>query len=128
MAATPSRILSVGQCHADHPAITRFLRNVGEVEVTPAQTAADAQNAAQDSQFDLILVNRIFDLDGGSGLDLIQSLKADPQTASVPVMLVSNYPDAQAKAVSFGAISGFGKSELGDPDLAQRVRDLLQLP
>ena len=37
----------------------------------------------------------------------------DPR--GVPVMLISNYPEAQEKAVSDGAVRGFGKAVLDDP-------------
>ena len=43
-------------------------------------------------EFDLVLVNRVLDADGSSGLDLIRAIKADPDLANVPVMLVSNSP------------------------------------
>lgn len=62
--------------------------------------------------FDLVLVNRVFDGDGTSGLALIGAIKADPELADVPVMLVSNYPEAQAEAKQLGALPGFGKGDL----------------
>jgi hypothetical protein len=36
-------------------------------------------------------------------------------------MLISNYPDAQARAVAAGALQGFGKSEM----MARGTRDIL---
>jgi hypothetical protein len=30
-------------------------------------------------------------------------------------MLVSNYPEAQSQAIALGAVSGFGKADLGKP-------------
>src|SRR3712207_7213789 len=47
------------------------------------------------------------------------------ESKSVPVMLVSNYADAQAKAVAHGALEGFGKGELGDDTMLERVRAVL---
>jgi hypothetical protein len=40
-------------------------------------------------------------------------------------MLVSNYPDAQAAAVAAGALPGFGKREIGQPRVAQLIREAL---
>ena len=42
--------------------------------------------------------------------------------ADVKMMLVSNYPDAQAAAVEAGALPGFGKRDIGSP----RVKELLR--
>jgi hypothetical protein len=41
------------------------------------------------------------------------------------MMLVSNYPDAQAAAVAAGAVPGFGKREIGTPRVAQVIREAL---
>jgi CheY-like chemotaxis protein len=75
--------------------------------------------------FALVLVNRVFDADGSSGLELIRTLKADEALKAVPVMLVSNYDDAQAQAAEVGALPGFGKSALGRPHMLQRVGKVL---
>ena len=106
------RVLSVGQCGVDHSAISRFLKDAVGAETTPAATAKEAVDAVRSGGYDLVLVNRVFDRDGGSGLDLIRDLKADPSTAEVPVILVSNYEDAQQQAAAVGALPGFGKAEL----------------
>ena len=58
---------------------------------------------------------RITDADASSGLDLIRTVKADPSLASIPTMLVSDLSQAQADAVSLGALPGFGKSAVRHP-------------
>jgi hypothetical protein len=40
-------------------------------------------------------------------------------------MLVSNYADAQAAAVAAGALSGFGKREIGNPKVKQLLENAL---
>ena len=122
--STP-RVLSVGQCGVDHPAISRFLRDAAGAEATAAATAREATDALRSGGYDLVLVNRVFDRDGGSGLDLIRSLKSDPDLSNVAVMLVSNYEDAQQQAVEAGARPGFGKSQLGDPEASRKVKEAL---
>ncbi len=72
-----------------------------------------------------MLVNRVFDADGSSGLDFIKTLKADAALTATPVMLVSNYEDAQAQAVAVGAVPGFGKATLGQPAMLERVKAYL---
>jgi CheY-like chemotaxis protein len=109
----PKRILSVGQCGADHYSISTFLQSHFEgVEVEPMHTAKQAVAALKAQPFNLVLVNRRFDWDGASGLELIREMKADSELAAVPVMLVSNHADAQKEAIAAGAIRGFGKANL----------------
>ena len=121
------RVLNVGQCGFDHSAITRFLQQSCDAVVDSADTIAETLHALRDnpSRYDLVLVNRVFDLGGESGLELIRLIRADASLAEVPTMLVSNYPDAQQQAIDAGALPGFGKSDLGDATIAQRLREVL---
>ncbi len=120
-----TRVLSVGQCAFDQGSITRTLEHAFDVRVQGAVARDDALEALRSEPFDLVLVNRILDRDGSSGLDLIRAIKADPELAGVPVMLVSNYGDAQADAVAIGALRGFGKVELRDPATRDRIAEVL---
>jgi DNA-binding NarL/FixJ family response regulator len=110
-----ARILDVGQCSVDHGSISRFLGSQFGAEVTRAFTADEALDRLRSGAFDLVLVNRIGDRDGAPGVDLIRAIKADPAFTGISVMLVSNYPEAQAEAVDLGALRGFGKAELKSP-------------
>ncbi len=42
------------------------------------------------------------------------------------MMLVSNYPDAQAAAVANGALPGFGKREIGSPRVIELIKGALE--
>jgi CheY-like chemotaxis protein len=106
------RILSVGQCSFDHGIISRHLRKIYGAVVAGADTMGQALVTLRAGEFDLVLVNRVFDGDGTPGVDLIRAIKADPKLAAIPVMLVSNYQDAQAEARALGALPGFGKADL----------------
>ncbi len=106
------RILDVGQCGYDHGSIARHLKNAYGAEVTAADTNGQALASLRAGDFDLVLVNRVFDGDGTRGVDLIRAIKADPGLAAMAVMLVSDQPEAQAEAVEVGALPGFGKSNL----------------
>jgi two-component system, chemotaxis family, chemotaxis protein CheY len=123
---TVKRVLSVGQCGADHSSISRVLRQSFGAEVVAADTVTEAVEQLREQAFALVLVNRIFDRDGTPGLELIQQVKSDPEVSQVPVMLVSNYADAQEEAVQVGALPGFGKASLGRPEMLQRVEELLK--
>jgi CheY-like chemotaxis protein len=122
----PKRVLSVGQCWADHGSISRTLKQEFGAEVVNAETGDAALEQIRQGGFALVLVNRVFDADGAAGLDLIRLVKSDPALRSQPVMLVSNYEDAQEEAEKLGALSGFGKASLGRPHMLERVRPLLK--
>ena len=119
------RTLSVGQCMADHGRIAHMLRSTFGAEVVAADTADEALERLHQESFDLVLVNRVFDRDGDSGIDFIRHVNADEQLRKVPVMLVSNYEDAQARAVAVGAQPGFGKATLDEPETIDLLRTYL---
>jgi PleD family two-component response regulator len=120
------RVLSLGQCFADHSGLSRVLRGSFGAEVVGADTPRQALELLRERSFDLVLVNRVFDADGSAGVDLVRALKADEELNSVPVMLVSNYEDAQAEAVRAGAVPGFGKAALGQPHMLARLEKYLR--
>jgi CheY-like chemotaxis protein len=122
---TAKRVLSVGQCMADHGRIRYYLRSTFAAEVESAATADEALQQLRDNTFALVLVNRIFDLDGAAGIDFIRRLKTDTAAGGVPVLLVSNYPEAQAEAVASGAQPGFGKAALEAPRTVELLRAYL---
>jgi CheY-like chemotaxis protein len=120
------RVLSVGQCFADHGAISRTLEKAFAAAVVAADDAGEALARLRQEAFDLVLVNRILDRDGSQGLELIKQITTDGNFNRVPVMLVSNYEDSQQQAVAYGAVAGFGKAALGQPHMLCRVRQILQ--
>ena len=119
------QVLSVGQCGADHGGIARALRQVFGAEVVAAHSSAEALQQMRHGEFALVLVNRVLDADGSAGLDLVRAVKEDEALRRVPVMLVSNYEDAQEEAVAAGAEPGFGKAALGRPEMLGRVQPFL---
>src|ERR1700678_66268 len=123
---TAKRVLSVGQCMADRGSLTRTLSRSFGAEVVSVDTAAEAVARLRPGGFDLVLVNRLFDVDGDSGVDFIRLLRSDEALRTIPIMLVSNYPDAQAQASAAGALPGFGKGALGQPQMLERVAAVLE--
>ena len=72
----------------------------------------------------VLLVNRELDGEfrsGRGGIDLIRQLSESGTAA--PMLLVSNFADAQAEAESAGAMPGFGKSDLYHDDTTRRLQD-----
>ncbi|HBE71551.1 MAG TPA: response regulator [Planctomycetaceae bacterium] len=119
------KVLDVGNCGPDFSSIKRMLTQHFDVEVLQAHGADDALSTVKQHPIDLVLVNRKLDRDYSDGTDVIKQLKADPETQSVPVMLVTNYEEHQAAAIELGALMGFGKLSLQEPDTIDRVRTAL---
>lgn len=116
-------ILDVGQCAMDAMRLDRLLTGKLQCSVERAHTKKQALALASENSYDLILVNRLLDRDRSSGIDLIAALHAAHPT--VPLMLVSDYPEAQEEAVQAGALPGFGKSDLESPETTTRLRKVL---
>jgi CheY-like chemotaxis protein len=119
------RVLSVGQCGFDNLDIGRTIRKHFDAEVLTADSADEAIEMLGRGNIALVLVNRVLDADGTAGMDLIKRIKAAPALGSVPVMLVSNYEEAQQEAVAAGAAPGFGKATLGHPPSIERLKRYL---
>jgi two-component system chemotaxis response regulator CheY len=114
MSAEGSRVLDVGNCDPDHATIRRLLSRF-DADVDRVMFVDEALAALKESRYDLVLVNRVIFADGSDGLTLIERMKANDGLGDVPVMMISNYSDAQDRAVAAGAVRGFGKAELTDP-------------
>lgn len=119
------RVLSIGQCGFDHAAIRRLIESRFDADVVSIADAVGAFDALQRNAPDLVLVNRLLDADGSEGLAIVRGIKENPQLSSVPVMMVSNYPDCQQQAVAAGAEPGFGKGDLREPETAEKLARFL---
>jgi len=122
--STRPRVLDVGNCDPDHASIQRLLGRF-EVDVDRVMFVEEAVVALAKSRYDLVLVNRLIFADGSDGLPLIQRMKADARFQKIPVMMVSNYPEAQDRAVSEGAVRGFGKADLNEPRTLELLKPYL---
>ncbi|MCA9213928.1 MAG: response regulator [Planctomycetales bacterium] len=109
------RVLDVGNCSADHASISSMIESRFDASVTQVHDADEAMQALADGQFDLVLINRLMDRSGASGLDIIKRIKSDANSASTPVMMITNYEEHQQLATEAGAVLGFGKQALNLP-------------
>ena len=116
----------MGQCGPDHGAISRYLDQEFGCEVTASDLLVDTRAKLEREKFDLILVNRKLDHDYSDGLEIIRALKADPATADVPVMLMTNYAEHQEAAMAAGALLGFGKLEFDKPETREKLAAVLE--
>jgi CheY-like chemotaxis protein len=106
------RVLDVGNCSMDHGAVRNMLQKQFGCEVVQTHLPGDTLAELRQGGYDLVLVNRKLDADYSDGLEIIKAIKADPQLAKTPVMLLTNYAEHQAEAVAEGALLGFGKKQI----------------
>ena len=109
------RVVDVGNCDPDHSMIKRLLEQHFAAEVVRAHSRDGALTELRQQPFDLVLVNRLMDADGSPGMQLIESIQHDKSLSAVPVLMITNFPDHQQAAIAAGAVPGFGKAALGDP-------------
>lgn len=103
------RVLDVGSCTPDHATLHRMLTENFDVTVDQASQVGEALDRMRAGRYDLVLFNRVIFDDGGEGIELLKRAKQDRALASVPIMMISNFPDAQAAAAAAGGERGFGK-------------------
>ena len=115
------KVLSVGQCMADHGSIRRLIETSFDAELVAAHSLDDALAQLRQEPFALVLVNRKLDADYSDGLEVIRAIKQDDALKGVPTMMVTNYAEHQQTAIAAGAEPGFGKSQLTMPQTAESL-------
>jgi two-component system chemotaxis response regulator CheY len=123
--SVPKRIVLVGHCGPDSSYLRMTVsRAVKGASVLMADDDVNLNRLVAEG-VDLLLLNRVLDF-GFSvdlGTDLIKQLRQEHP--DLKVMLVTNYPDAQAEAVRLGALPGFGKREMGSAKTTELLRTAL---
>lgn len=120
------RVLSVGQCSFDHGNISKALNAAFPVEIVKADSTEEALEQVRTGTFSLVLINRILDETGESGMELVRTLRTIAELQDTPVMLVSNFPEAQSEAIGLGAVPGFGKLVVGKPAMLETLEPFLK--
>jgi CheY-like chemotaxis protein len=122
----PKKVALVGHCGPDS-SFLRIAVSKAERDVTILSVDDDTDlKRALDGGVDLVLLNRQLDygFDTHEGVELLRKIRAN--YPAVKAMLVSNYPEAQAAAVTAGAMPGFGKREIGSPRVNELLRNALR--
>jgi CheY-like chemotaxis protein len=115
------RVLDVGNCDMDHGQLRALVEGSFDATLVRCHTGEETIAALRAAPADLVLVNRQLDHDLTEGVEVIRRVKSDPQFSSIPCMLITNFPEHQAAAVSIGGEPGFGKRDLRQP----QTRELL---
>lgn len=119
------KVVLVGHCGPDSAYLRSAVSRIGrDVEVLAADDSAELDRLIEQG-VDLLLVNRVLDYgfadtDGPTVIGELHDKYPD-----LKMMLVSNYPDAQAQAVAAGALPGFGKRQLGTEPVNKLLREAL---
>ncbi len=110
----------------------RFLRKAAEARlrqggftVLAAVDGEEALRLARAETPDLVLLDLIMPKIQGFGV--LKALKADPATASIPVIVLSNLGQERdvQRAMELGAVAYFIKAHLSLHELVQRVSEVL---
>lgn len=125
MAEKKSRVLDVGNCDPDHAMIRMILERHFDVAVDRVMFVDDALQRMRESKYDLVLFNRLIFEDQTEGLALVRKAKADPTVQAAPMMMISNFEDAQAAAVATGAVLGFGKARVAKAETVELLGQYL---
>jgi len=126
-AAVTKKVVLVGHCGPDSSYLRIAVSGAAkqsQVQVLMADDQSELNKLLADG-VDLLLLNRQLDwgFEAETGVELMQLLRA--KFPNVKMMLVSNYPEAQAEAVAAGALPGFGKREIGTPRVKELIREAL---
>ena len=119
------RVLAVGNCDYDHGSIRSLIEDNFEARVARAHGPKDTMAALRAEDFDLVVINRRLLRDQSDGIAIIEQMKADDRLGDIPVMLITNYPEHQQRAIAAGAKPGFGKAQLLDPATLAKLREFL---
>ena len=116
------KVVLVGHCGADSSYLRMAVKAAdANVQMVVVESDHELKEELMNGA-DLVLLNRLVDygFESSEGVEILGMYKKAFPNAKM--MLVSNYPEAQADAVKAGALPGFGKREIGTP----RVKQLLQ--
>lgn len=104
--------------------ITEKLSRAGH-EVTAAEDGAAAIVAVKRSRPDVVVLD--MQMPGLSGLDVVRLIRADPATASVPVIMVTSHSQPQFIGESFNSgVDDFLAKPFSPRELAARIEHLMQ--
>lgn len=111
----PKTVIDCGNCAPDHNAIRNMIQSHFDAVVEQTHDGGETLARLRQGGVDLVLVNRKLDRDYSDGMEVIRQIKSDDELSRVPVMLVTNYEEHQQAAVAIGAVAGFGKLAMSDP-------------
>jgi len=109
--------------------VVETLESAHEFVITTVSTAVEARNALKNGSYDCVISN--YELPDESGVELAESLRADSEVPSVPLIILTGRSlEPIAKEAIEAGVTEFvykGDQATGDMDvLANRIRIVLQ--
>jgi CheY-like chemotaxis protein len=119
-------VLDVGNCAFDHQTLQSVLSEHWEVELKRTTTLSEAIRELDSTPYDLVIVNRILEGDGLSGLELVKHVVQNHQPQGIPIVFLTNYPEVQEEAIQAGASASFGKRDLRSNEVRLALAQFLR--
>lgn len=119
-------VLDVGNCGFDHQTLRSVLSEHWDVEIKRTTTLNEAIRELDSNPYHLVVVNRILEGDGSSGMDLVKHVVQSQTTQGIPIVLLTNYPEVQEEALQTGASASFGKRDLRSDEVRLTLTPFLQ--
>ncbi|MEY4697780.1 MAG: hypothetical protein RIT14_2208 [Pseudomonadota bacterium] len=102
----------------------RFILSRDGCEVSTLNDGSGAVAAVQDMAPDLVILDLM--LPGQSGLEILEALRADPQTAALPVMMLTAKGQGRDReAAERAGVSCFMTKPFSNADMLASVRALM---
>jgi DNA-binding response OmpR family regulator len=112
----------------DQALVTVFDTNLRQAgyDVAFAYDAKSGLEKAKSEKPDLILLDQV--LPDMQGNEVLKELKADPDTQTIPVAILSNFSQSELmqEAINSGALDYILKYQIEPQDLVTKVQGLLQ--
>ena len=121
----PAAVLDVGNCDPDHGMIRRMLTQHFDVEIDRVMFVDDALARMRERAYDLVMFNRLIFDDGSEGLELVSRAKTETGIKPAPIMMISNFDEAQSACEAAGGVRGFGKKAVGDKATVEHLSKYL---
>ena len=114
--------------YADDDAdIQEIIKNILTKEgfqVTIAKDGVEALKLAQETKPDVILLDYL--MPGLTGAQVLQTLRKNTDTSSIPIIMVTAYPNEKEASLSAGAVDFINKP-IDKTDLLLRIKSVLKV-
>lgn len=122
---TRKKILLVEDEETTYKVLSAILKEGGFEVLHTAEGGVALQLAGKEKP-DLILLDII--IPGLSGLDVLATLKKNPETKSIPVVILSQLSDQDSisRAITLGAMGYLVKSEYQLKDILEKVKEIVK--
>ena len=109
----------------EEPILKMYKESLGQHQVITAKNGQEGLEIAAKETPDLILLDII--MPEVNGLDVLAKLKEDKNTASIPIVILTNLPEeaSKEKATQLGAADYLVKAENEPDELAKKVKEIV---